>query len=56
MLYKTLNHENILMIMFIILLILVSICFSIDKCLIDIIYLVIIGYYFCRFLVIKYRR
>ena len=56
MLNKTLNQENIIMMFFIVMLVISSLSLVIDKCMIDIIYFGVVGYYFCRFLVIRNRR
>ncbi len=56
MLNKTLNQENIIMMFFVMMLIISSLYLIIDRGMIDIIYFGVLGYYFCRFLVIKSRR
>lgn len=56
MLNKTLSQENIIMMFFLIMLVMSFLYLIIDRNLIDIIYLVVLEYYFARFLVIRGRR
>ena len=56
MLNKSINRDSIIMITFILMLVLVSIYLFVDRSIIDVIYVGVIIYYFCRFLFIKCRR
>ena len=56
MLNKIKNQENIIMIFFIVTLVGVFSYIVIDKNVIDVIYLVVLLFYFIRFLILKYRR
>lgn len=53
---KEKNQENIIIGFFVVLIVLVGMYVFIDRSAIDIIYLGVLGYYFCRFLVVRYRR
>ncbi len=56
MLNKVKNQENIIMMFFVVTLVCVGVYVIRDKNIIDVIYLGVLGYYFSRFLIIRYRR
>ncbi len=56
MLKETLNQEKYIFLMFGVILIIIFNYLIVDKSNVDVIYLIIVGYYFYRFLGIKNRR
>ena len=56
MLNKIKNQENIIMIFFVVTLLCVGVYVVVDRSIVDVIYLGVLGYYFGRFLIIKNRR
>lgn len=56
MLEKLKNQENIIMVFFVVTLVCVGIYVAVDRSIIDVIYLGVLGYYFGRFLIVKHRR
>lgn len=56
MLNKIKNQENIIMIFFVVTLMFVGVYVVVDRSIIDVIYLGVLGYYFGRFLIVKHRR
>ena len=56
MLNKIKNQENIIMIFFVVTLLCVGVYVAVDRSIVDVIYLGVLGYYFGRFLIIKNRR
>lgn len=56
MLNKVKNQENIIMMFLVVILVCVGVYVIRDKNIIDVIYLGVLGYYFSRFLIIRYRR
>lgn len=56
MLNKVKNQENIIMMFLVVTLVCVGVYVIRDKNIIDVIYLGVLGYYFSRFLIIRYRR
>lgn len=56
MLEKQKNQEKMIIIFFVVTLICVGFYVVLDRSIIDVIYLGVLGYYFGRFLVIKNRR
>ena len=56
MLNKVNNQENIIGVFFVVALIGVGVYVLVDRSIIDVIYLAVLGYYFLRFLMVRCRR
>lgn len=53
---KQKNQENIIMVFFAVTLVMVGVYVAIERSVVDVIYLGVLGYYFGRFLFVKSRR
>ena len=56
MLREQKNQENIIMVFFVVTLVIVGVYVAIERSIVDVIYLGVLGYYFGRFLFVKNRR
>ena len=56
MLREQKNQENIIMVFFVVTLVIVGVYVAIERSIVDVIYLGVLGYYFGRFLFVKNSR